>query len=63
MHQPNLVPRLTTLAKLFAADTWIVLDDVRFTRCDYQHHTRLAVLSDPDRTWWLSNPHPPASGP
>ena len=26
VHQPNFFPRLTTLAKLFAADTWIVLD-------------------------------------
>lgn len=54
IHQPNLFPRLTTLAKLFAADTWIVLDDVQFTRRDYQHRTRLAALSDPDRTKWLS---------
>ncbi|MGW9613296.1 WbqC family protein [Streptomyces diastaticus] len=56
MHQPNLFPRLTTLAKLFAADTWIVLDDVQFTRRDYQHRTRLAALADPDRTRWLSIP-------
>ncbi|MFD3612600.1 WbqC family protein [Streptomyces atroolivaceus] len=56
VHQPNLFPRLTTLAKLFAADTWIVLDDVQFTRRDYQHRTRLAALSDPDRTRWLSIP-------
>ncbi|MFF4941965.1 WbqC family protein [Streptomyces rubiginosohelvolus] len=56
VHQPNLFPRLTTLAKLFAADTWIVLDDVQFTRRDYQHRTRLAALTDPDRTRWLSIP-------
>ncbi|MBT2545306.1 WbqC family protein [Streptomyces sp. ISL-44] len=56
VHQPNLFPRLTTLAKLFAADTWVVLDDVQFTRRDYQHRTRLAALSDPDRTQWLSIP-------
>ncbi|MGW7024804.1 WbqC family protein [Streptomyces decoyicus] len=40
IHQPNLFPRLSMLAKLFAADCWIVLDDVRFTRRDYQHRTR-----------------------
>ncbi|MFF4170199.1 WbqC family protein [Streptomyces sp. NPDC001744] len=56
IHQPNLFPRLTTLAKLFAADAWIVLDDVQFTRRDYQHRTRLAALEDPDRTKWLSIP-------
>ncbi|MGW7304411.1 WbqC family protein [Streptomyces sp. NPDC054835] len=56
VHQPNLFPRLTTLAKLFAADTWIVLDDVQFTRRDYQHRTRLAALPTPDQTRWLSIP-------
>ncbi|MGW1978776.1 WbqC family protein [Streptomyces sp. NPDC001889] len=47
IHQPNFLPRLTTLAKLFAADYWIVLDDVQFTRRDYQHRARLAHLDDP----------------
>ncbi|MCQ8769774.1 WbqC family protein [Streptomyces telluris] len=41
--QPNFFPRLSTLATLFAADYWIVLDDVQFTRRDYQHRTRLAA--------------------
>ncbi|GAA0372911.1 WbqC family protein [Streptomyces blastmyceticus] len=56
IHQPNLFPRLTTLAKLFAADYWIVLDDVQFTRRDYQHRTRLAALEDPTRRQWLTVP-------
>lgn len=56
IHQPNLFPRLATLAKLFTADTWIVLDDVQFTRRDYQHRARLAELSYPDRHRWLSIP-------
>lgn len=54
IHQPNLFPRLTTLAKLVAADIWIVLDDVQFTRRDYQHRTRLAALEDPHRLRWMS---------
>ncbi|MFE0101307.1 WbqC family protein [Streptomyces sp. NPDC059009] len=54
IHQPNLFPRLSTLAKLYAADVWIVLDDVQFTRRDYQHRTRLAALNDPARRQWLS---------
>jgi len=37
IHQPNFLPRLSTLAKLYTADTWIILDDVQFTRRDYQH--------------------------
>ncbi|MER5780232.1 WbqC family protein [Streptomyces mobaraensis] len=54
IHQPNFFPRLTTLAKLFAADCWIVLDDVQFTRRDYQHRTPLAALNDPTGRRWLS---------
>ncbi|MFF9147191.1 WbqC family protein [Streptomyces sp. NPDC014861] len=56
IHQPNLFPRLSTLAKLYAADTWIVLDDVQFARRDHQHRTRLAPLQDADRWRWLSIP-------
>ncbi|MFS0691938.1 WbqC family protein [Streptomyces nitrosporeus] len=56
IHQPNIFPRLSTLAKLFAADTWIVLDDVQFTRRDYQHRARLADLDDPARQRWLTIP-------
>ncbi|MGW1073907.1 WbqC family protein [Streptomyces sp. NPDC002537] len=54
IHQPNLFPRLSTLAKLYAADRWIILDDVQFARRDYQHRARLASLSDPDDRQWLT---------
>ncbi|WP_340560743.1 WbqC family protein [Streptomyces sp. GSL17-111] len=56
IHQPNLFPRLSTLAKLFAADRWIVLDDVQFARRDYQHRARLAALDDPGLQQWLTLP-------
>ncbi|GHF44381.1 hypothetical protein GCM10010218_27140 [Streptomyces mashuensis] len=56
IHQPNFFPRLTTLAKLFAADYWIVLDDVQFTRRDYQHRARLAALDNPADRRWLTIP-------
>ncbi|MEU5774546.1 WbqC family protein [Streptomyces venezuelae] len=56
IHQPNLLPRLTTLAKLYAADHWIVLDDVQFTRRDYQHRACIAALDDVDRIRWLTVP-------
>lgn len=56
IHQPNLFPRLSTLAKLFAADVWIVLDDVQFTRRDYQHRCRLAPLDDVADQQWLTLP-------
>ncbi|MGV9386240.1 WbqC family protein [Nonomuraea sp. NPDC003707] len=54
IHQPNLFPRLATLAKLFTADYWIVLDDVQFARRDYQHRTRLAPLGGSGQPQWLS---------
>ncbi|MGW7824759.1 WbqC family protein [Streptomyces puniciscabiei] len=56
IHQPNVFPRLTTLAKLVAADHWIVLDNVQFTRRDYQHRARLADLDAPSRQQWLTIP-------
>ncbi|MGG7572895.1 WbqC family protein [Streptomyces sirii] len=56
IHQPNFFPRLTTLAKLFAADYWIVLDNVQFSRRDYQHRTRLAALDNPQQHQWLTIP-------
>ncbi len=56
IHQPNLFPRLSTLAKLFAADVWIALDDVQFTRRDYQHRARLGRRDDPNDQRWMSLP-------
>ncbi|MFC4035067.1 WbqC family protein [Streptomyces polygonati] len=56
IHQPNFLPRLGTLAKLFAADHWIVLDDVQFARRDYQHRARIAPPGRPDLAHWLSLP-------
>ncbi|MFF7798013.1 WbqC family protein [Streptomyces olivaceus] len=57
------MPRLTTLAKLFASDHWIVLDDVQFARCDYQHRARITTLDGLGPNRWLRPRHParPAS--
>jgi len=57
IHQPNFLPRLSTLAKLYAADIWVILDDVQFTRRDYQHRCYLAPVAGaclPGR--WLTLP-------
>lgn len=57
IHQPNFLPRLSTLAKLYTADIWIILDNVQFTRRDYQHRCYLAPAADaqlPGR--WLTIP-------
>lgn len=56
IHQPNFLPRLSTLAKIFAADYWIVLDDVQFARRDYQHRARLGSMTNPAQRQWLSIP-------
>jgi hypothetical protein len=56
IHQPNLFPRLSTLAKLAQADVWVVLDDVQFNARDYQHRARLAALDDISRQQWLTVP-------
>jgi len=54
IHQPNLLPRMATLAKIAAADVWIVLDTVQAARRDWQHRTHLAYLADPEARQWLS---------
>jgi hypothetical protein len=59
IHQPNLFPRLSTLAKLYACDLWIVLDDVQFTRHDYQHRTRLIDGADGSDRWLTLPVHLP----
>jgi hypothetical protein len=57
---PTSPPRgalAVTFAKLCAADIWIILDDVQFTRRDYQHRCYLARLANarlPGR--WLTIP-------
>jgi hypothetical protein len=57
IHQPNLLPRLATLAKIYAADCWVVLDDVQFARRDYQHRCRLAPIgSEEEQQQWLTLP-------
>ena len=56
IHQPNLFPRLSTVAKLYAADIWVVLDDVQFNHRDFQHRARLATYDDVRRQQWLSLP-------
>jgi hypothetical protein len=54
VHQPNFFPRLSTLAKLYTANTWVVLDDVQFAQRDYQHRARLATMHDINQQQWLS---------
>lgn len=65
IHQPNFFPRLSTLAKLYTADIWIVLDNVQFARRDYQHRCYLAPAGGsplPER--WLTVPvHLPGGRP
>lgn len=64
IHQPNLFPRLSTLAKLYAADCWVVLDDVQFARRDYQHRALLGSLPDQRQRQWLTLPtHLPRGRP
>ncbi|MGQ0839090.1 WbqC family protein [Actinokineospora sp.] len=55
IHQPNLFPRLPTLAKLYAADVWVVLDDVQFNARDYQQRSWLEHPNSA-RGQWLTLP-------
>lgn len=61
VHQPNFFPRLSTLAKLYAADVWVILDDVQFSRRDYQHRCYLPPAGAALPARWLTVPvHLPA---
>lgn len=61
VHQPNFFPRLSTLAKLYTADVWVVLDDVQFSRRDYQHRCYLPAAGSTLPARWLTVPvHLPA---
>lgn len=61
VHQPNFFPRLSTLAKLYAADVWVILDDVQFSRRDYQHRCYLPAAGAALPARWLTVPvHLPA---
>ncbi|OLR92560.1 WbqC family protein [Actinokineospora bangkokensis] len=59
IHQPNLFPRLSTLAKLHAADIWIVLDSVQFTARDYQHRAWLESTDSTHGQWLTAPVHRP----
>jgi WbqC-like protein len=56
VHQPNFFPRLSTLAKLYAADVWVILDDVQFSRRDYQHRCYLPTAGPTLPARWLTVP-------
>ena len=56
VHQPNFFPRLSTLAKLYAADVWVILDDVQFCRRDYQHRCYLPAAGPSLPARWLTVP-------
>ncbi|QNE19664.1 WbqC family protein [Kribbella qitaiheensis] len=56
IHQPNFLPRLSTIAKILSADVWIILDDVQFCRRDYQNRAKLASLATPEMWHWLTLP-------
>ncbi len=61
IHQPNFFPRLSTLAKLYAADVWVILDDVQFSQRDYQHRCYLPAAGAALPARWLTVPvHLPA---
>jgi len=59
VHQPNLFPRISTLFKLYAADIWVVLDDVQFNARDYQNRAWLQSPHDGSGQWLTLAAHKP----
>lgn len=56
VHQPNFFPRLPALAKLYAADVRVILDDVQFSCRDYQHRCYLPPAGTTLPARWLTVP-------
>ncbi len=53
VHQPHYFPWLGLVHKIAAADRFVVLDDVQFTRRNYQHRTQYPTDAGPR---WLILP-------
>jgi hypothetical protein len=56
IHQPNLFPRLKILQKLALVDVWVVLDDVQFSKSDYQHRTFIVPNANKKKPMWFTLP-------
>lgn len=59
IHQPEHLPWLGLLAKVQAADVWIVLDQVAYRKNYFQNRNRLLLDRQPT---WLTVPVKPKSG-
>lgn len=56
-HQPNLLPRLHTVAKILSADILVILDDVQFSQREWQNRARLTPYRAESTAWfWLTLP-------
>jgi len=56
IHQPNLFPRVTTIAKLLLSDAYVPLTEVQFTQRDYQHRFRTTDRLNHEQARWTTVP-------
>jgi hypothetical protein len=57
IHQPNLFPRLRTLAKILRADRLVLLDNVQYCDREWQNRARLMNVRAQNRVpFWLTVP-------
>jgi WbqC-like protein family len=53
VHQPNFLPWTKLLDKILAADVYVALDDVQFTKREFHNRQK---IKRPDGSAWLSVP-------
>jgi hypothetical protein len=56
IHQPNFFPRLKILQKIAASDLWLILDNVQFSKHEWQNRTRVCPLYKKQPDFWLTLP-------
>ena len=56
IHQPNYFPWVGYFYKIKAADIFIFLDDVDFSKGSYTNRCRIRSWAEPSQMQWLTQP-------
>src|SRR3989344_2925711 len=55
-HQPEYLPYLGFFYKMVKADRFILVDNIQFSKGDFQNRNRIRAASDPRGWAWLTVP-------
>jgi hypothetical protein len=54
IHQPNFFPRLKVIQKICMSELYVILDDVQYSRREFQNRCKLRHYSDPNNIFWIT---------